>query len=155
MLVNLRDLPDIYPVLDTLNRQGIRIIRALTPDKIQVVRWVLQNSSEGEAGECDVCFSRTPVSCFIAVRNKAILGYACYNTTALNFFGPTMVLEAERGKGIGKALLLRSMNALRDEGYVYGIIGGVGPAQFYSKCVGAIAIPHSTPGLYGDLIDNE
>ena len=104
------------------------------------------------AGECDVCFSRPAVSCFIATRGKEILGYACYDATAPDFFGPTSVLDTERGKGIGRALLLRCLAAMRAEGYGYAIIGGVGPAQFYEKCVGAVLIPDSSPGIYRDFL---
>ena len=35
-------------------------------------------------------------------------------------------------------------------GYVYGIIGGVGPAEFYAKAVGATLIADSSPGIYAD-----
>jgi len=52
-------------------------------------------------------------------------------------------------------LLLRSLRAMRDEGYVYAIIGGVGPAEFYEKCVGATLIEGSTPGIYRDLLGKE
>ena len=41
---------------------------------------------------------------------------------------------------------------LRAEGYAYAIIGGVGPVAFYEKCVGARAIPDSTPGIYRDFL---
>ena len=44
------------------------------------------------------------------------------------------------------------MHALREEGYGYAIIGSVGPTAFYEKCVGAISIPDSTPGLYSDML---
>ena len=33
-------------------------------------------------------------------------------------------------------------------GYAYAVIGGAGPTGFYEKAVGAIPIPHSTPGIY-------
>jgi hypothetical protein len=39
---------------------------------------------------------------------------------------------------------------LRELGYAYGIIGGVGPSEFYARNVGAIVIPDSAPGIYGD-----
>lgn len=45
-------------------------------------------------------------------------------------------------------LLLKSLGALKEQGYAYGIIGGVGPVEYYQKCVGAIVIPDSTPGIY-------
>jgi len=152
MLVNLLALPDATLVSSQMKTHGVVIRRAMSPDKFKIVDWVMEHSSRNAAGECDVCFSHTPVSCFIATRGKEILGYACYNATAPDFFGPTRVLDAEQGKGIGKALLLRSLMALRDEGYVYAIIGGVGPVEFYATCVGATLIPDSTPGIYKDFL---
>jgi len=88
----------------------------------------------------------------LATRGADILGYACYEATAPNFFGPTRVLDSEQGKGIGKALLLKSLYGMRESGYVYAIIGGVGPAEFYEKAVGAVLIPDSTPGIYRDFL---
>ena len=152
MLVNLLQLPDPSGLIAKLEKEGIQLRRALAPDKLRIVDWVTEHSSRNAAGECDVSFSRTPVSCFIATRDRDILGYACYEATARNFFGPTRVLDAEQGKGIGKALLLKSLHSMRESGYVYAIIGGVGPAEFYEKNVGATLIPDSTPGIYRDFL---
>lgn len=155
MLVNLLNLPDEREIMERLERDGVAVFRALAPDKLRIVDWVRKNSGESAAGECDVSFNRLPVSCFIAARGKKMLGYACYNATAPDFFGPTRVLDSEREKGIGKALLLRCLRALRDEGYVYAIIGGVGPADFYKKCVGAQLIEGSAPGIYWDFLGKQ
>ncbi|NLO86247.1 MAG: GNAT family N-acetyltransferase [Clostridiales bacterium] len=152
MLVRLLDLPEADSLLQKLEMENIQIRRAIAPDKFRVVNWVKEHSSISGAGECDVCFSHTPVSCFIATEGAKIIGFACYNATAPDFFGPTRVLEDYRGRDIGKALLLRSLHALRDEGYIYAIIGGIGPQIFYEKCVGATLIEHSTPGIYKDFI---
>jgi len=152
MFVHLLDLPDPSSLLEKLRTEGIQIHRPLTANKYKVLDWVKEHSGPGGAGQCDVCFSHIPVSCFIASRGEEILGYACYNATAPDFFGPTRVLESEQGKGLGKALLLMALLALREEGYVYAIIGGVGPAEFYEKCVGASLIPNSTPGIYRYLL---
>lgn len=152
MLVNLLKLPHEQPLMQSLEQQNIQIRRALAPDKLRIVSWVQQYSGKNAAGECDVCFSRLPVSCFIATRGAKIIGYACYNAIAPDFFGPTRVLDMEQGRSIGKALLLRSLYAMRDEGYLYAIIGGVGPQVFYEKCVGAILIPDSSPGIYRDFL---
>jgi predicted N-acetyltransferase YhbS len=92
------------------------------------------------------------VACYIATRDKEILGFACVETTAKAFYGPTGVSEAARGTGIGKALLFRSMESLKEAGYVYGIIGGVGPREFYEKAIGAVEIPNSTPSIYRDIL---
>ena len=104
------------------------------------------------ASEVDVAFSRQPVSCFIAVRQKSILGFACHDATCPNFFGPTGVDPNERKNGIGKALLFNCLEAMKQQGYGYAIIGGVGPAEFYAKTVGAIPIEGSEPGVYRGLL---
>lgn len=153
MLVSLRDLPSYEGLLQRLEKEeGVEIFRPLAPDMRQVVQWVRDHSSENGASECEVCFARVPVSCFVAARGKEILGYACYDAIAPNFFGPTRVSDREQGKGIGKALLLRTLWAQREAGYVYAIIGGVGPVEFYEKAVGAVRIEGSTPGIYRDFI---
>lgn len=152
MLVNLMNLPPQEKLLTQLEREGIRIHRALAPDKYRVVEWVAEHSGRNAAGECDVCFSRIPITCYLATRGVDILGYACYEATAPNFFGPTRVLDSEQGKGIGKALLLKSLHSMREAGYAYAVIGGVGPAEFYEKSIGAIPIPDSTPGIYRDFM---
>jgi hypothetical protein len=41
---------------------------------------------------------------------------------------------------------------MRNAGYAYGIIGGAGPVDFYTKSVGATVIPNSVPGIYADPI---
>ena len=147
MLVHLLKLPPLAPP-----PAGVQIRRALAPDKLLIVDWVKTHSGPSAAGECDVCFAHSPVSCFIATREADIIGYACYDATAPDFFGPTRVLDNEQGHGIGRALLLHCLHAMAAEGYVYGIIGGVGPTAFYEKSVGATLIPDSTPGIYKDFI---
>ncbi len=151
MLVKLYELPqgagDAVP-----SDNDVVIRRAMAPDKLRIIDWVLENNGRSAAGECDVCFSHTPVSCFIATRGKNIVGYACYDATAPNFFGPTKVKDEEQGKGIGKALLLRCLDAMAKDGYGYCIIGGVGPQAFYEKTVNATLIPDSKPGIYKDFI---
>lgn len=143
MLVNLLQIEGYQEELKRLEQDDIRIFRALAPDKYRITQWVRENSSVSAAGECDVCFSHHPISCFVAAKGSKILGYACYHATAPDFFGPTKVLEESQGLGIGKALLLRSLNALKEEGYIYAIIGGIGPAKFYEKCVNAVFIESS------------
>ena len=44
------------------------------------------------------------------------------------------------------------LNGMRELGYVYGVIGRVGPVEFYQKAVGAVVIPDSDPGIYTDLL---
>lgn len=148
MLVKLYTLPDLAPVLKEQAERGITIRRALAPERHVVIRWVRQEFKEGWASETEVAFSRFPVACFVAVRDSSIIGFADYDCTFKNFFGPTGVSPAGRGAGTGKALLLACLHAMHASGYGYAIIGGVGPAEFYTKTVGAVLIEGSEPGMY-------
>jgi len=127
---------------------GVTIRRPM-PHELEVGRrWVLRTFGEGWGDEFACSFKSFPVTSFIALRCDALVGFATYEATCRGFFGPTGVLESERGKGIGKELLVRSMIGLRELGYAYAIIGGAGPTEFYEKTLGAIPIPGSTPGAY-------
>lgn len=154
LLVRLYDLGDNTAVYKALEDKGIKILRPMTPNRHKVHAFILKHFHIGWANEIDAAFTRHPVSCFIAVdaATKEILGFSGYDCTYKAYFGPTGVDESKRNLGIGKALLLRSLEALRDEGYAYGIIGSAGPVAFYEKCVGATVIENSSPGIYRNLI---
>lgn len=157
MLVKLYDLPSANDIIGKLKEQGIEIRRGLVPEKHLVAEWVGAHFNRHWVSECEVSFSRQPVSCLIAVRTGAdgageILGFACYDAVAKGYFGPTGVHPDARGKGVGQALLLAALHALREEGYGYGIIGGAGPVDFYAKTAGASVIPDSVPGVYRGML---
>jgi len=147
MLVHLLKLPEQKPAL-----QGITIRRAQPFELTPVRQFIEQHFSIGWADEATVGFSNKPVSVFLATQEGKILGFAAYETTRRGFFGPTGVAESQRGKGLGAALLIASLQGLRDMGYAYAIIGGAGPTDFYTKAVGAIPIENSTPGIYTDML---
>ncbi len=152
MLVKLYDLPDAAPIIEGLKRRDIVIRSAMAYEKHTVTAWVRSRFGKAWQSECDVSFSNHPVSCFIATEGRKMLGFGCYDSTCKNFFGPSGVVENRRGLGIGKALLLSCLHAMRAGGFAYAIIGGVGPAEFYSKTVGAIMIDGSSPGIYRDRL---
>ena len=148
MLVRLYALPDSRPVYDKMAEQGIRIFRPLAPDKGKVFDFICKTFSPGWAHEIDVAFASHPTKCFIAVDDHRIVGFAGYDCTAPDFFGPLGVDPEYRHRDIGSALLLRCLEALREEGYGYAIIGSVGPAEFYQQVCGAERIENSSPGIY-------
>ncbi|MDD6262405.1 MAG: GNAT family N-acetyltransferase [Clostridiales bacterium] len=154
MLVKLYELPDSRPIYGELMSKGIEIVRPMTPNKSKILGWITENFGAGWADEISAAFTRHPVSCFVAVdrQEKKILGFAGYDCTYPDFFGPTGVEKSSRGLGIGKALLLRCLEAMRDEGYGYAIIGSAGPCDFYARCVGATVIEGSSPGVYKNMI---
>jgi GNAT superfamily N-acetyltransferase len=151
MLVKLYELPSLEDALAATARQGVTVRRALGPEKPVVAGWV-QSRFTVFAAEVEIAFVRLPIACFIALRGQQILGFACYDATARNFFGPEAVSEEERGRGLGRALLLAALHAQRAQGHAYAIVGGVGPAEFYAKCVGAVPIPGSSPGIYAGIL---
>src|SRR6185503_14650632 len=148
LLVNLLKLP----TFDDIAEQRFLVRRAQPFELTPVRRFVEANFSRSWADEMSVGFARQPVSVFVAIIEGELVGFAAYECTRRGFFGPTGVISRARGQGIGKALLLSSLSALREMGYVYAIIGAAGPVHFYQKTVGAIVIPDSEPGIYTDLL---
>lgn len=144
MLVRLYAIPE----RDKTLKEGYVVRRAAAYDKSVTLDWIRQNFSTQWASEADVAFSWQPVSCLIALYYEKLVGFACYEATCRGYFGPGGVLEAHRGQGLGTILLLECLRSMKEMGYAYAIIGGVGPKEFYVKTVGAIEIPDSTPGIY-------
>jgi len=147
MLVKLYALPSLDQAVANVATHGIVIKRAIALERPMVIAWV-RDSFPTSAAEVETAFAQVPAACFIALHDARIVGFACHDVTARNFFGPEGVDASMRGKGIGRALLLSALHAQRVAGYAYAIIGGVGPAAFYEKCVGATSIEGSTPGIY-------
>ena len=152
-LVNLSLLTP-KPDLDArMAEAGVTIRRPLAPEAQLVTEWVAETFGKGWASETAVALTRQPPTCFIATRERKLIGFACHDSIARGFFGPTGVAEEARGLGIGHALLLASLVDLKTMGYGYAIIGDVGPSAFYEKTVGAMPIPNSAPGIYAGMLD--
>jgi hypothetical protein len=145
MLVNLLSLPPAEPALEELRAAGVLVRRARTWELTPVREFVTHYFGRPWADEISFGFARQPVSVFIALRGGRLAGFAAYECTRRNFFGPTGVLKGERGRGVGRAL-----RGLRELGYAYAVIGGVGPTGFYERVAGARLIPDSSPGIYAD-----
>jgi GNAT superfamily N-acetyltransferase len=162
LLVRLYDLPPLAPVVAALDRQEIDVRRALATERPEVIAFARAHGSEGWAAECEAAFARMPLACFVAVERgietsavlrgsrtgDRLIGFACYEATCRDFFGPELVHPDARGRGVGKALLLAALHAMRGEGYAYAIIGWASSVDFYRKAVGATVIENSSPGIY-------
>ena len=152
MLVNLTILDRYTQDLPDLNKEGINVRRAMPYDRTHILEFVNKHFGAGWASEVQMSFSQHPVTCYIATYESSIVGFAAFECTSRDYFGPTGVDEAFRKRGIGQLLLVRSMQALREMGYAYAVIGGAGPQDFYKRCVGAILIEDSSPGVYVDML---
>ena len=147
-LVKLYQLP-------VLNSGDTKIIfrRVMAYEKTKVLNWVKSEFTVAWSDECSVAFSQPMISCFIAIEGGNIIGFACYDCTQKNFFGPMGVAEKSRQKGVGRHLMITAFHAMEEMGYAYAIIGGCdGQVDYYSNAVGAIPIENSTPGIYSDKL---
>ncbi|MGN0172692.1 MAG: GNAT family N-acetyltransferase [Acutalibacteraceae bacterium] len=152
MLVRLYDLDRYDDGKAALEAENIRIVAAMAPNLTAIRQWIEDHFSRGWADEATKAILASPSKCFLAVRDGAILGFACYDATAKGFFGPTGVDDSLRKKGIGKALLMHTLREMYYHGYPYGVIGGVGPVEFYARCCGATLIDRSDPGYYRNML---
>lgn len=151
MLVKLYELPDLAAALAQAQQKGVTV-RLARPIEIGAVgEWIDKHFPFWKT-EAEATLSRVPTTCHIAIADGRIVGFACHDGICRNFFGPTGVEEEHRSKGIGTALLLAALHAQKAQGYAYAIIGGVGPADYYSKTVGATLIEGSHPGIYDGLL---
>ena len=155
LLVNLLKLPRLQPLLDQSHQNGFVIRRAQPFEITPVCQFIEKNFSRAWADEISVGFANKPVTVYVATRDGAVVGFAGYECTRKAFFGPTGVADTERRQGVGKALLIAALWGLHELGYVYGIIGGAGPVEFYQATVGATIIPDSEPGIYTDLLKKQ
>ena len=155
MLVKLYNIPHSRDIEENLFKSGIRIKKALAPDRSRIIAFSRTCAKDDYSDEVKAAFSNNPITCYIATREKKIIGFACYEATARNFFGPMAVLESERKKGIGKALLLKSLESMQEMGYAYAIIGwpAKSAVDFYKKCVNAILVDEKSSGVYKQMIE--
>ncbi|HXK32577.1 MAG TPA: GNAT family N-acetyltransferase, partial [Dehalococcoidia bacterium] len=151
MLVRLYALPSASSWEARAASLGIRVRRADAWDRYPLRSFIREHFGDNWAGESELAFSGHPITCFVAVRDGEIVGFAAYECTRRGFFGPTGVREDVRGSGAGAVLLFRCLESMREMGYAYAIIGGVGPADYYAKVCGATVIDGSDPGIYADL----
>ena len=144
MLIRLYDLPAAQAVPDIVVR------RAMAFEASQICDWVSRTfRSQGWVDETRTALAHTPANCFVAMSDGALCGFCCYDTTCLGFVGPVGIAADRRGQGIGQAVLLTALNAMRSAGYGYAVAGMVGAPEFFAQTARATPIDGSDPGVYG------
>ena len=152
MLVKLYGLKDEPHNIFNTSSTAIEIRKPIGPEKHEVLKWVGDNFSSAWASELDIALSNRPISCFIALKHTSLIGFACYDSTALGFFGPLGVVTSEQGQGVGSKLTRACLIDMHLKGYGYAIIGMAESPEFYKKVAGAVEIPDSSPGIYRSCI---
>lgn len=154
LLINLYDLQCKHDP-QQLKDNGVVIRKALSSDKGKIIDFIKKYYEEGWAYESEHAFSNSPVSCYIAIKDKEIVGFGCYDSTAKGYFGPLGIKPGEKSGGIGRSLMYECLHAMKEDGYGYAIIGWVDEAiGFYDKTIKYYEIPDSEPKntLYQNLI---
>lgn len=148
LLVRLYDLP----AADVRGSAEIR--RAFSAERDLVCDFAGRKFNRSWAAECAGCFGGGRPTCFVAVEDAKLVGFACYDTTARGVFGPIGVAEAARNRGIGRALLVGTLRDMAAAGYAYAVVGWAAAEslEFYREAVNAIEIPDSTPGFYRGML---
>ena len=168
MLVKLYAMPEVTPLLTALNQKGLEIRRPHPSEKYVLAEWVRQHFQESWAVGCEVALENKPVSCYIAVEKsrahvpsdnpydlpeEVLVGFACYDVVSKGMFGAMGVKADYQRQGIGTALLLACLHAMKEEGYAYAVVGWVASVDFYARATGATVIPDSEPGIFrGKLV---
>jgi GNAT superfamily N-acetyltransferase len=131
MLIKLFEIADDWHILAAQKKRAITIRKPIGPEKHIIINWVSDHFGSGWASETDTA-----------------IGFACYDATALGFFGPIGVEKSHRKQGTGKALLTACLLDMKLKGYGYAIVGTAENTEYYKKTVGAVEIPGSSPGIY-------
>ncbi|MEW8268246.1 MAG: GNAT family N-acetyltransferase [Candidatus Thiodiazotropha sp.] len=148
MLIKLYDMEFDCSFISEQAEQRVTIRKPIGPDRAAITSWAERHFPQTWLGEIQRALNNTPCSCFIAQRESSLLGIACYDATALGYFGPLGVVESARGSGIGRSLARACLLDMRLKGYGYAVVGMAGEAEFYRKIADAVEIPDSDPGLY-------
>ncbi len=147
MIASLNKLPQIELDAD------IKLKRAFAGDKETILAFVAEFFSKSWAGEVEAAILHR--KCYISAKDGKVCGFACYDSSAKGFFGPIGVDPALRSTGIGKALLIRTLEQMKADGYGYAIIGWVSDAEmFYRKVVNAEFIQGGEPqnSVYSNMV---
>jgi len=115
MRVKMYTLPRLEQSLAAAAPHGIEVKRAIAPERNAVIDWA-RIHFPSSVSEIETAFAQVPATCFIALHEGRVAGFACYDVTARNFFGPEGVDVSMRGKGIGRALVTAAEDALLELG---------------------------------------
>ena len=152
LLVPLYKLPPRETGAASVRDAGVIIRRANPFEQTPVADFIRTHFTLGWAEETAVTFARQPVTNFIAIEDKKILGFAAFESTRKAFFGPTGVDPAAPGAGhrqgaADRVALGPARPGLRLRHHRRG-----GAGRLLQKAVGATRHPRQLAGRLRDLL---
>ena len=152
LLMKLYDIHEDPLVFKTLEEQGIKIKRVMPMNITLVYDFIKDNFARSWADESMPALING--DCYVAVKDREILGFYSLEVPAKNFLGPMGVIPSGRENGaIARGLEYTALNAMKAKGYKYAISGMVHPFERRSAelLCGTVVIPDSA-GSYEDRI---
>ena len=145
MLVKLYDVEDDWSFVPKQAARGVTIRKAIGPEKRALIDWVARTFNPVWASEVDVALSNRPSTVFIAVKERAFVGFCCYDATAPGFVGPLGVAPEHRSGGTGGAVYMACLLEMKHGGHGYCILGMITEEMFsyYERLSGAQPIEGS------------
>lgn len=151
LLIKLYEINDDPKILERIAENGVEIKRVMPMNTTKVYNFIRDNFAATWADECMPSIMNG--DCYVAVKDRELLGFFAIETPAKGFTGPVGVLPSARRMGISRALGLVGIKAMRDKGYKYAVSGRVHPwfRNVEESIVGLIPIPGSA-GSYHDML---
>ena len=151
LLLKLFEIDDDPKIMERIAENGVEIKRVMPMNTTKVYNFIRDNFAPTWADEC--LPSIINGDCYVAVKDRELLGFIANETPAKGFAGPAGVLPSARRMGIARALELVGVKAMRDKGYKYAISGRVHPwyVEIEKSVVGLIPIP-GCAGSYNDML---
>jgi LmbE family N-acetylglucosaminyl deacetylase len=151
LLVKLYEINDDPAIMQRMTDQGIQIKRVMPMNTTKVYDFIKDNFAATWADECLPSILRG--DCYVAVKDRQLLGFFAIETPAKGFTGPIGVLSSARRMGISRALGLTGIKAMKAKGYKYAVSGRVHPwfQEVEKSIVGVEPIPNCA-GSYYDMI---
>ena len=133
-----RSLWDTTAEEASMKQDGILIARA-EPGERERVMELLDREWAPWKYEAGMALDQAPPAMFIARQGNSVVAFAGYdgNNQGTGWFGPMGTDPSMQGRGLGRVLLYRCLQDMKEKGYHPVIIPWVAPVCFYAHHAGA------------------
>jgi mycothiol synthase len=130
---------DTSPDERRLTAGSIEVRRARPDDGALLDAFFAEQFGQDWRFEAGLAMNNEPPGLHLALKNGRIIGFSAHSSQnrEWGFFGPMGTVPEARGLGVGRVLLWRCLNDLRDAGHRTAVIPWVGPIAFYQQWCGA------------------
>lgn len=137
MIADLTSPLDTSAEVAALERQGFTVRRVTFDDGPLLENFFAKDFGEPWLLESRLALNNDPPAIHLALKDGELIAFSAHSTQnrEWGFFGPMGTTPAARGTGLGRVLLLRCLEDLRNAGRQTAVIPWVGPIGFYARNV--------------------